>query len=79
MKQSIRIIENKAVCLLVNIYLLAGVTAMLYTMFFLLFHLNNSDKIIYLCIPGFIAGISSILLYSLLNVNKSKIRRRING
>jgi len=69
---------NKIGWLFANIYLLAGVSLMVYTAFYLLFHLNNSDKIIYWCIPGLIAGISSIIIYGYLNVKKPKVRRRIH-
>jgi hypothetical protein len=70
--------DNKMGCLFLNFYLLAGVSFMVYTAFYLLFHLNNSDKIIYRCIPGFIAGISSVIVYGYLNVKKPKTRRGIN-
>lgn len=78
MKQLNSTSDNKIGWLFANIYLLAGVSVMVYTAFYLLFHLNNSDKIIFRCLPGLIAGISSILLYGYLNIKKSKARRRIH-
>jgi hypothetical protein len=78
MKQTVRIKEKMAGCLLLNIYLIAGVSMMVCTIFYLLFHLQNSDKIVYLCIPGFAAGISAVILYGYLSTGKTKIRQRIN-
>jgi hypothetical protein len=61
--------------LFINIYLLIGVISLIFTLFYLLFNLNNSDKIIYKCIPGFIFGLSSILIYGFLYAKKTLVKR----
>jgi hypothetical protein len=55
--------ENKIIFRLINIYLAVGMTSLTLTIFYLLSHLNMSDRIIYLCIPGFGLGISSGIIY----------------
>jgi hypothetical protein len=47
----------------INIYLIIGVCSLWITMFYLLGHLNNADSIIKYCIPGFVLGISSGIIY----------------
>jgi len=67
--------SNKSQQLFVNIYLLIGVISLIFTLFYMLFNLNISDKIIYNCLPGFIFGLSSILIYGLLHSKKTVIKR----
>lgn len=55
--------EKKLIFILINLYLVFGVATLVITIMFLLSHLNISDKIIYLCIPGFVLGISSGIIY----------------
>jgi hypothetical protein len=49
--------------MVINIYLIIGVSSLWITMFYLLGHLNNADSIIKYCIPGFVLGISSGIIY----------------
>jgi len=49
--------------LLINIYLLIGVVSLLETIAYLLGHLNQADAIVRYCIPGFVLGISSGIIY----------------
>ena len=67
--------SNKSQQLFVNIYLLVGVISLIFTLFYLLFNLNISDKIIYKCIPGFIFGLSSILIYGFQYLKKTMVKR----
>jgi len=48
---------------LINIYLIIGIAALLITIFYLMAHLYQSDSLIKYCIPGFILGLSSIIIY----------------
>jgi hypothetical protein len=47
----------------INIYLIIGVGSLLITMFYLIGHLYEADKVIMHCIPGLIMGISSGITY----------------
>ncbi len=68
--------ESKGVNLTVSVILLTGVSVLVFTLLYLLFHLEISDKIIYKCIPGFAFGLTSIFLYSVLfNKNESGMKR----
>jgi hypothetical protein len=49
--------------MVINSYLIIGVISLLITIFYLLGHLNNADRIIKYCIPGFVLGISSGIIY----------------
>jgi hypothetical protein len=55
--------KNRTLFLVINIYLIIGVGSLLITIFYLLGHLNNADSIIKYCIPGFVLGISSGIIY----------------
>ena len=55
--------DSRLLSFIVKLLLFVGVSIMIFTLFYLLFHLDTSDKIIYRCIPGFVLGLSSILLY----------------
>jgi len=55
--------ENKLIFRLINIYLIIGMGSLIITIIYLLSHLNISDRIIYFCIPGFVLGISSGIIY----------------
>jgi len=55
--------KNRILFKLINIYLIIGVGSLLITMFYLIGHLYEADKIIMRCIPGFIMGISSGIIY----------------
>jgi hypothetical protein len=63
---------------IINLFLLFGVSAMIITIFYLLFHLDTSDRIIYMCIPGFASGLFSILAYGFLYHKKPINKRRIH-
>ena len=70
--------ETKLSKLIINLFLLFGVSIMVFTLFYLLFHLDTSDKIIYRCVPGFVLGLSSILTYGFLYHKKSINNKRIH-
>src|ERR1035437_8500743 len=55
--------EKRGMFMFINIYLIIGMGSLVLTIFWLLSHLNISDKIIYFCIPGFILEISSGIIY----------------
>jgi len=55
--------KNRMLFMLINIYLIIGVSSLWITIFYLLGHLGNSDRIIKYCIPGFVLGISSGIIY----------------
>jgi len=57
--------KNKIIFRLINIYLIIGVGSLITAIFYLLSHLNISDRVIYYCIPGFVLGISSGIIYYL--------------
>jgi hypothetical protein len=56
-------VKNRILFKVINIYLIIGVGSLLITMFYLIGHLYEADKIIMRCIPGFIIGISSGIIY----------------
>ena len=56
-------IKNRILFKLINIYLIIGVGSLLITMFYLIGHLYQADSIIKYCIPGFVLGISSGIIY----------------
>jgi uncharacterized membrane-anchored protein len=76
MNETVRTKENKTRFLLSSLCLLLGVSILVFTLLYLLFHLNNSDKIIYLCIPGFAIGLSSIIVYIFLSAKKTKNQKK---
>ena len=55
--------KNRILFKVINIYLIIGVGSLLITMFYLIGHLYEADKVIMRCIPGFILGISSGIIY----------------
>jgi hypothetical protein len=55
--------KNRILFKVINIYLVIGMGSLLITMFYLTVHLYEADKVIMRCIPGFIMGISSGLIY----------------
>jgi hypothetical protein len=55
--------KNKRVFLLLNIYLIIGVSCLWISAFYLLSHLHNSDRLIKYCLPLLVIGISSALVY----------------
>lgn len=74
--QTIKIKENKALFLFINLYLLIGVAILIFTLLYLLFHLDESDKIVIKSIPGFAIGLSSILVYGFLVVKKGEAKTK---
>jgi hypothetical protein len=56
--------RNRMMFRLINIYLIVGSVILLITLFYLMGHLSIADKIIYFCVPGFVLGISSIIIYA---------------
>jgi hypothetical protein len=69
--------ENKAMFLFINLFLLVGVAILVFTLLYLLFHLNESDKVIVRCIPGFAIGLSSVIIYGFLFVKNKKAKTKI--
>lgn len=55
--------KNRLLFKVINIYLIIGVGGLLITMIYLIGHLYEADKVIMRCIPGFILGISSAIIY----------------
>ena len=55
--------RNRILFKLINIYLIIGVGSLLITMFYLIGHLNQADSIVKYCIPGFVLGVSSGIIY----------------
>ena len=55
--------KNRILFKVINIYLIIGVGGLLITLFYLIGHLHEADKVIMRCIPGFVLGISSGIIY----------------
>jgi len=55
--------KNRMLFKMINIYLIIGVGSLLITMFYLAGHLSQADSVIRYCIPGFILGVSSGIIY----------------
>ena len=55
--------KNRALFLMINIYLIIGMLTLLVTLIYLLINLDHSDFVIMKCIPGFVIGISSGIIY----------------
>ena len=70
--------ESKLSDFIINFFLLLGVSIMVFTLFYLLFHLDTSDKIIYRCLPGFALGLFSVLVYGFLYHKKHLNKKRIH-
>jgi hypothetical protein len=54
---------NRIFFIAINIYLIAGAGSLVGTIIYLAGHLDQTDKIIIYCIPGFVLGISSGIIY----------------
>ena len=76
--QPVRNKENKAMFLFINVFLLMGVAILVFTLLYLLFYLDESDKIIIRCIPGFAIGLSSVIIYGFLSVKRGKAKTKIS-
>ncbi|MBN2350716.1 MAG: hypothetical protein JXJ22_17900 [Bacteroidales bacterium] len=55
---------NKRLFISSQLALAVGGFILVTTFLYLLINLNQADKIIYFCLPGFCAGISMIVLYA---------------
>jgi len=55
--------KNRILFMVINIYLILGVNSLLVTLFYLIGHLYQADSIIKYCIPGFVLGVSSGIIY----------------
>jgi ABC-type glycerol-3-phosphate transport system permease component len=55
--------KNRILFKFINIYLIIGIGSLLITMFYLIGNLNHADDVIKYCIPGFVLGISSGIIY----------------
>jgi len=69
--------------IVINIYLIIGIGSLVVTMFYLIGHLTQADSIIKYCIPGFVLGISSGLIYfigyeSMISEQKDKKRLHLS-
>jgi hypothetical protein len=53
--------------MLINSLLVIGIVTLIFTLFYLLFHLDESDKIINRCIPAFVFGLTSVVCFGWLN------------
>lgn len=70
--------EHELTNRIINLLLLFGISITIFNLFYLLFHLDISDKIFYRCIPGFALGLFSILCYGFLYHRKPINKRRIH-
>jgi ABC-type glycerol-3-phosphate transport system permease component len=55
--------KHRILFMVLTIYLILGVSSLIVTMFYLIGHFNQADNIIKYCIPGFVMGISSAIIY----------------
>jgi ABC-type glycerol-3-phosphate transport system permease component len=55
--------KHRILFMVINIYLIFGVGCFLVTIFYLMVNLNQSDSIIKYCIPGFVIGVTSVIIY----------------
>lgn len=55
--------KNRVLFKVINIYLVIGVSSLLITIFYLIGNLHQADNIIGYCIPGFVLGLSSGIIY----------------
>ncbi|MEI6138390.1 MAG: hypothetical protein WCP85_03950 [Mariniphaga sp.] len=55
--------KNRVFFLIINIYLIIGMLTLLVTLIYLLINLDHSDVTIRNCIPGFVMGVSSGIIY----------------
>jgi hypothetical protein len=49
--------------IIINIYLIIGISSLVVTMFYLIGHLTQAHSIIKYCVPGFVLGVSSGIIY----------------
>ena len=76
--------KNRILFTVINFYLIIGVGSLLITTFYLIGHLNQADSIIKYCIPGFVMGVSSVILYfmgyqSMVSEQKDKKRSHLRA
>jgi len=69
--------KNRVLFIMINIYLIIGMLTLLVTLIYLFVNLDHSDVTVRNCIPGFVLGISSGVIYfvgyqSLVSVNRNK-------
>ena len=55
--------KHRILFIVLNIYLIFGMCSLLVTILYLVGHLNQSDSIIRYCIPGFVLGVTSAIIY----------------
>jgi ABC-type glycerol-3-phosphate transport system permease component len=55
--------KNRILFTAIIVYLVIGVSSLVVTLFYLLGHLAVADRIIIYCLPGFVLGISSGIIY----------------
>ncbi len=55
--------KNRILFKVINFFLIIGAGSLLITMFYLIGHLYEADKVILRCIPGLIMGIGSGIIY----------------
>jgi len=55
--------KYKFLYVVLDIYLGIGVISLLASILYLLLNINQADKIIYYCVPGFVIFLSAAILY----------------
>ena len=64
--------------LFLNILLIAGVIAIVFTLLYILLHLDQSDRIILRCVPVILSGLVLVLIYFIGSSRKSVQRNSGN-
>lgn len=57
--------KNRMLFKIINVFLVIGVISLLASAIYLLYHLNQADTVLILCIPGFVLGVASIVFYAI--------------
>ena len=70
--------KGKVNFLILNILLIAGVVAIVFTLLYILFHLDQSDRIILRCVPVILSGLVLVLIYFIGSSGKSVKRDSVN-
>ena len=70
--------KGKMSFLFLNILLIAGVIAIVFTLLYILLHLDQSDRIILRCVPVILSGLVLVLIYFIRSSRKSVQRNSGN-
>jgi putative flippase GtrA len=68
--------KRKRSFLVLNILLFIGSVTIVSTLLYILVHLNQSDKIIYMCVPIIASGLIFILFYA---IGYNELTKKENG